>query len=130
MVAILSRLANAVEQSVARLNVQSVLNSTLWLSAVAGLLGLIGTIFTNPPVQYFMVSLMFFGPIAYVFGFVYFSFVDPNKLRSESYELRKTALGMIEEKGGDIPLDITSVEAITNVGYSPQLENKSGDRDQ
>ena len=111
-----------------RLNVQSVLNSALWLSSVAGLIGLIGVIFTNPPVQYFMVLLMFVGPLVYGFGFVYFSFIDPDKLRSESYELRKTALGIIEEKGEDIPLDITSVEAITNMEYR-QLKDKHGDND-
>ena len=76
-----------------------------------------------------MVGLMCIGPIFSAFGFLYFTIRDPNKLRSEQYELRKTALSMIEEKGDSIPIDVTSVEAIANLTYSPKAVKQIGDSD-
>ena len=70
---------------------------------------------------------MFIGPLVAAAGFGYFALIDPDKLRSETYELRKAALSMIEEKGGKIPLEATSVEAISNIEYSPQSTTKLGD---
>ena len=70
--------------------------------------------------QFFMLAFMFMGPLLSACGFIYFAISDPDKLRSEQYELRKTALSMIEEKGDSIPIEATSVEAIANLGYSTQ----------
>ena len=70
--------------------------------------------------QFFMLAFMFMGPLISACGFIFFAISDPDKLRSEQYELRKTALSMIEEKGDSIPIEATSVEAIANLGYSTQ----------
>lgn len=127
MVDSLSRLAQLAENSIAQLSVRSALNSTLWLSGVTVPFGLLGTVLTVAPVQWFMVALMMIGPTTSVAGFAYFALTDPDKLRSETYELRKTALSLIEEKGVPIPLEATSVEAITNSEYPAQLLKKLGD---
>ncbi len=55
--------------------------------------------------------------VVFAVGFIYFMIKDPDKLRSEEYELRKTALTMIEQKGGAISIVETSVEAIANPHY-------------
>ena len=130
MVDPLSRLAKLAEKSVALIDVRSALNSPLWLSGVTCPVGLVGAIFAEPPVHLFMVGFMFIAPITAAAGFAYFALTDPDKLRSESYELRKTALSMIEEKGGNIPLEAASVEAIANIEYSPKaIIKKPGDND-
>lgn len=108
--------------SVARLRVQSIINSSLWMTGVTGPPGIVGVIFTDPPIQYFIIGYILIGPLLSVFGFVYFSFKDPDKLRSEKYELRKMELGLVEEKGGDIPLDITSVKSIADMARRPKIE--------
>lgn len=123
---ILGRWPDALQQSVARLNVQSALNSVLWFTGSTTPIGLIGTIFSPVPViQYFMITLMLSGPVLFAIGFLTLLFKDPDKLRSESYELRKLALTMIEEKGGRIPLEVTSVEAISNLEH-PETQESAG----
>lgn len=129
MTKILSFLTNFTEHTVARLKVRSAINSMLWLTVTSGVLGLVGTLSTEPPIQYVMVGLMCIGPVFSALGFLYFTIRDPNKLRSEQYELRKTALSMIEEKGGSIPIDVTSVEAIANLTYSPKALKQIEDND-
>ena len=84
-------------------------------------------IFTDPPAQYAMIGLMFIGPVSCVAAYRYFSRNDPEKLRSESFALRKIALGMIEEKGSDIPLSEASVEAIANIEYQPKDVDQLGE---
>lgn len=117
MADILERISQFGERTVARLYVRSALNPLLWLTGVTGVLGLIGAITIAPPVQYAMVVFMFIGPITTVAAYRHFVRRDPENLRSESFVLRKMTLGMIEEKGGAIPLKETSVEAIANMEY-------------
>jgi len=58
-------------------------------------------------------------------GFLYFMCFDSDKLQSESYQLRKRALEVIEEKGGTIQLlNAEDLQLITN----PDLPtSQSGD---
>ena len=126
MIDILSRLSKVTEHTVARLNVQSAINSALWLAGVTGMFGLAGVVFTDPPIQYFMVVFMSIGSLSAATGFVYFMITDPDKLRSENYELRKTALGIIEEKGSSIPVAVASVEAIADLSDTRTTNKPEG----
>lgn len=74
------------------------------------------------------IVMMFVPLILFCFSYVYFMLNDPDKLRSEEYELRRVALSLIEEKGGSIPLSEASVEAISNADYRqlPKLAPEGG----
>ena len=55
------------------------------------------------------------GPVAVaLFAFCFFMFRDPDRLHSESFQLRKQALELIEEKGSFSVIDATTIEAISN----------------
>ena len=64
-----------------------------------------------------MIAFMFLGPGVAALGFIYFSIIDPKQLRSEEHDLRKTALGIVEEQGNPIPINPTTVEAIADIAY-------------
>jgi hypothetical protein len=127
---LLQILSQFTENAISRLTVRSVLNPCLWLAGLTMPFGLAMTLFSS---TYFLqvtgVVLAFFPLILFGIGFVYFMLTDPDKLRSEDYELRKTALSLIEQKGGDIAIAEASVQAIANPDYSQQLKQlpKPGD---
>lgn len=68
-------------------------------------------------VQIAGVILMLPGPGLFVFAYGYCLLKKPDMLRSEQHDLRRMALGMIEQKGGELPISSTSVEAIANLAY-------------
>lgn len=49
-----------------------------------------------------------------LFAFLYFMFTDPDRLQSESFQLRKQALELIEEKGSLAVVEGSSIEVISN----------------
>jgi hypothetical protein len=62
-------------------------------------------------------------------GFLYFMKNDPDKLQSESFQLSKQTLELIEESGSPIPVAITSVEAISNPERARLLLREPADDD-
>jgi hypothetical protein len=105
------------ERALTKLKVKSALNPCLWLCGISlpfgiylliwgqGLAQTVGAWLTLVPVAIFAVA------------FLYLIVKDPDKLRSEEYELRKLALGLIEQKGGAMPLTAVSIEVIANPTY-------------
>ena len=71
-------------------------------------------------------------PLLYFFRtYDYFMKEDPEKLRSESLEIRKEHLQIIEEKGG-VALPEEAVDFIENESTSPQqklLKNSNGGKE-
>ena len=57
----------------------------------------------------FLVGLV---PIAlFLFSYVYFMFVDPDRLHSEEFQLKRRSLSMVESKGGTVailPVDLST----------------------
>ena len=114
----LSRITETAHQATARLRVNSSLNPILWLSGITTPLAVLGTIFTDGFAQQSMILLMFLGPIACVIGFLWFMFISPDKLRSEDYEVQKSALEMIMEKGGTILESPSEKFMCLNISFS------------
>lgn len=125
---IFERLTQLAEQAIARLKVSSALNPCLWLCAIAIPFGLVFAFFSTGLLQVASLVLVFIPVTLFVVSFLYFMIKDPDKLRSEEYELRKIALELIEEKGGRIPLAVASVEVIANTDYKalPKSERSGG----
>lgn len=123
---IFERLTRLAEQALSRLRVSSALNPCLWLCALAIPFGIVGAIWTTGIVQIACLTLVFIPVAIFAIAYMYFMFVSPDKLRSEEYELRRVALSLIEEKGGSIPVAVSSVEAIANYDYKALPKLPSG----
>ena len=119
---VLSRLTHLAEHAVTQLRVSSALDPCLWLAAIAMPFGIAGAVASRGLVQIASIVLVFLPVTLFVFAYIYFMVKDPDKLRSENYELRKTALGIIQEKGAQFPISDTSVEAIANSEYQHALK--------
>lgn len=106
---IIARAAHAVE----RLSVKSALNPMLWLCGLVTTPGLVAALLlpTMPPWLIFLAC----APVAAATaGFAFLLVVDRDKLQSESYQLRKRALELIEEKGNVQGIDASTIEVISN----------------
>ena len=123
----LQRLTQFSQGAIPQLRVSSALNPCLWLAGSVTLPAVGGAVYVGSGVVQIAMVLIAATPVAlFAVAYLYFMVKDPNKLRSEDYELRKTALDMIQEKGGQLsPSDATSVEAIAN----PDPESRSGRAD-
>lgn len=99
--------------AIARLTVRSALNPMLWLCGIVTVPSIIAaTVMTVVPVW---VEILAVGPVAVAcVGFLYLLFFDRDKLQSESYQLRKQALELIEEKGDLRIVEASSIEVISN----------------
>ncbi|WP_088183273.1 hypothetical protein [Sphingobium sp. Z007] len=114
-----SRLTQFADNAIAKLKVSSALSSALWLCAFVLPFSFFGIWLFDGYVEVCFLTLMFLAVGNFVVNNLYFTFTDPDKLRSEEYELRRLALGLIEEKGGTIPVSESSVEVIANAEYRP-----------
>ena len=114
---IFHKLTHLAQEAIGRLKVSSALNPCLWLCALVIPSGLFGANKSTGWLQGACLVLTFVPVILFSIAFLYFMFKDPDKLRSEEYELRKQALEIIEEKGGRIPLTGTSIASIANPEY-------------
>ena len=114
MLDIASRLTRLAETAVTRLKVRSALDPCLWLVGIVTPVGLLAAMFTTGAAQLASLCLMITPVALFGIGFLYFMVRDPDKLRSEQYELKKQALELIEEKGERFRVASASVEAIAN----------------
>jgi membrane protein implicated in regulation of membrane protease activity len=114
-----SKISEFTDNAVSKIRLASALNSTLWLCGVALMFGLVGVWAFEGPMEYVFAFFPTVAIATFVFQTIYFTIYDPSKLRSEEYELRRHALSIIEEKGGNIAISESSVEAIAGSDYRP-----------
>lgn len=108
------------QSSIERVTVRNVMNPVLWICGLISAPAAIAVGFSANP-GWVLISLAI-GPVAIaLFGFMYFMFKDPDRLQSESYQLRKQALELIEEKGSFAPIDASTIEVISNPDLPPLL---------
>lgn len=102
------------ERAASKIRLGSALNPCVWLCAILtpGCIALSLLFAGTAQLVILGISSL---PVLY-FGWTNWHFAkhDPDKLRTEEFELRRTALKLIEEKGSAIPVNIASIEAITN----------------
>ena len=124
---ILSRLTQLFHSAITRFRVGSVLEPCLWMAALISLPAMLGISFTTGRVQTVFICLALAPLVWGILAYTYFMFTNPDKLRSESFEIRKQALGIIQEKGG-IQLSENSVRFIANsaVPTDKLLKNGNG----
>ena len=106
------------------LRVRSALNPMLWLTLTGGLLFLAAAVIFRDDdfLKYACVSVASLPVLATVAGFAYFLLKSPEKLQSEDFQLRHETLQFIQSKSGPVPLQPTSINALTN----PALPSLAG----
>lgn len=114
---VLDRLTQLSEHALSRLKVRSALTSCLWMEALTLPFGFGAVLFGDSLAQIVGTVAIFAPMLIYGIGFLYLLRKNPDKLRSEEYELRKMALTLIEEKGGAVPISAVSLEVISNPAY-------------
>jgi hypothetical protein len=99
--------------SVERVSVKNALNPVLWVCGLISAPAALALGFApNPTWVHITLAL---GPVAVaLFAFLFFMFRDPDRLQSESFQLRKQALELIEEKGSLSEIDASTIEVISN----------------
>ena len=98
--------------SIERVAVRNALNPVLWLCGLVSTPAAISVSLGNGTWLHIALAL---GPVAVaLFAFCFFMFRDPDRLHSESFQLRKQALELIEEKGSLSVIDATTIEVISN----------------
>lgn len=60
--------------------------------------------------------------VLFIIAYLYFMFVDPDRLSTEDYQLRSRALDIIESKGSPFPINPTQLEDIVNPYESPKRQ--------
>ena len=101
------------QTSIEHVSVQNVMNPILWLCGLITIPSIIAIVTTENP--HWVLFVLAIAPVfVALFAFLYFMFKAPDRLQSESYQLRKQALELIEEKGGLSAVDADSIEVITN----------------
>jgi hypothetical protein len=116
---IFDRVTQMVGEAIGKVKISSALNSSLWLCAIITIPCLFSLAFAKEAFYTPIIILMFIPISLYGISHLYFMVKDPDKLRSEDYEIRKQALSLIQEKGGRIPIGETSVVDIANPNYTP-----------
>ncbi|QYK48440.1 MAG: hypothetical protein KF838_00970 [Phycisphaeraceae bacterium] len=110
----IDKITQLASSAVGRIRVKSALNPLLVLCAIGMPTCLISAGLLDASLAKYLVFAAISMPLLTVLCFVYFMLVDPDKLQSEDYQIRKAALELIEEKGGRLPLYPASIDTISN----------------
>lgn len=112
----IERLTRSAHDAAVRLHVRSALNPILWLCGIVTPAAFVASYLLPNPVQLIAMGIGSLPVLCACGAYIYLMIVDPNRLHSEDYQLRRQALEMIHEKGSKIGVLASSVIAITNPG--------------
>ena len=122
----LARLAQSAASAAQCLHVRSALNPGLWLCGIATPMFFIAAYYFRDDAT--VRNCLLLGaslPVVVVcIVFVGFAIFKPDKLQSEDYQIRHESLTLILQKGGKVPIDPASIQAIANPVQS--LDEPSG----
>ena len=109
----MTRTGTRQQSSIERVSVKNALNPVLWVCGLIAVPAMLTLGFSpNPSWVHITLAL---GPVGVaLFAFLLFMFSDPDRLQSESFQLRKQALELIEEKGSLAVIEASTIEVISN----------------
>jgi hypothetical protein len=113
---LLERIAATAHSAATHLRVKSALNPMLWMCAIVTLPCFILAYFARgiEPLATLVGCIGALPVVATVVGFLYFMIKAPEKLQSEDYQLRHETIELIKQKGTNVEISPSSLEAITN----------------
>lgn len=107
------RTATRSQSSIERVSVKNALNPVLWICGLVSVPAIVALGFSPNPS--WVLGALALVPVAVaLFSFLFFMFTAPDRLQSESFQLRKQALELIEEKGSLAIIEASSIEVISN----------------
>lgn len=113
MISLRELITTRVAEAGGRLTVRSALNPILWLAGIVTVPSLAVLPFVKSAPLWLIV--LAFSPVAAaIFGFLFLLIFDRDKLQSEDYQIRKSYLELIEEKGNPEIIAAASIELIEN----------------
>jgi hypothetical protein len=77
---------------------------------------------SNPKIQSFFMYLIGAAFVLTAVAYAYFAVWAPDRLQSEPYQLSHRAMNMLQEKGGPIPMQPASLNALVNPETLPLKE--------
>lgn len=98
----------------------------LWILAFAVISSIFSKLVWVTVVLFCFAGLLF---VIAAFGYVYFTFRNPDYLRSEEYHLRKQSLEILGDKENLLPIDGQSIVDITNP-YAIPIEEATNTSEQ
>lgn len=111
-----------ITEQVSKIKVKNVVDMPLyyglWVLALAVISGIFSKFVWVTVVLFCFAGLLF---LIAAFGYFYFSFKNPDYLRSEEYHLRKQSLEILGDKEKLLPIDGQNIVDITNP-YPNQLD--------
>jgi len=110
------KIVGSARSAAVQLHVRSAINPMLWESALVSL-PCFGFSYLFKSDAVLSDALLVVGTLpilAAVGGYIYFSIVAPERLQSEDYQLKHEALEIIKQKGTDIEVLPSSIEAISD----------------
>jgi uncharacterized membrane protein YbhN (UPF0104 family) len=111
-------------QQVSTIKVKNVVDMPLYYALLFALFGLIASNFSKYEwVVIILFSITVFLLMIATFGYLYFTFKNPDYLRSEQYHLRKQSLEILGDKENLLPFDAQNIVQITNPYVNSIEEN-------
>ncbi|MBL0145411.1 MAG: hypothetical protein IPP48_06290 [Chitinophagaceae bacterium] len=110
-------------KQVSTIKVKNVVDMPLFYGLFVLLFGLISSAVSKEP--WVTKALFCFAGLLFLiatFGYLYFTFKNPDYLRSEQYHLRKQSLEILGDKDKLLPIDAQNIVLITNPD-TKRLEN-------
>ncbi|WP_298159884.1 hypothetical protein [Brevundimonas sp.] len=111
---IVNRLVSSSATATGRIRVRNALNPALFLCALVTIPCFVMLRYVPPHLQTFLFMIGSMPVVVAAIGYLYFMIASPNRLQSEEYLIKKQALDLIQEKGSNIPINPTSLQAISN----------------
>lgn len=109
-------------EQVSTIKVKNVVDMPLFYGLFISCIGVISSIFSKE--NWVTIVLFSFAGLLFLiatFGYLYFTFKNPDYLRSEKYHLRKQSLEILGDKDNILPVDAHNIVKITNP-YNNLLE--------
>ncbi len=109
-------------QSGGKIHIRNALHPILWLCGIITIPVFFMTLYSAtvlPTWLIIMLIILAYIPVLVaIFAFLYLLLVNPDKLQSEDYQIRKQSLELIQEKGHRFPVKPVSIEVIPNPEHS------------
>ena len=117
-------------EQVSSIKVKNVVDMPMFYGLFTLVLGSISSIFS--PYEWVSIVIFCCGSILIaisIFGYVFFSFKNPDYLRSEQYQLKKQSLEILGDKDNLLPVDAENIVLITNPEKKTLTELSNNDQD-
>lgn len=115
-------------QQVSSIKVKNVVDMPLFYGLFILVIGLISSIFSKQ--NWVTIVIFSFAGLLFLialFGYIYFTFKNPDYLRSEQYHLRKQSLEILGDKENLLPVGAENIVLITNPDVKSLDDNNVGE---